>query len=423
MQLHRTRLIACAFVWAFLAAWVGQFRDYLPIADDFPFAKEFERGLWDWIFSSYAVTGIRRSFGLLVQAPPCAAPVEITNTICLTLHLTATVFVFDVARMLSRIPRLAFAVAVLFGIFPFGYGAVTWACGSYIIPCLIFFLAALALLLRHADRPLGQDCVMAVVSGGLVFMGCIVGEHLVFASALVGALALASTGRALCFQDLKKPWVVAPALAVGLYLVLVLATQSFHETKNITCGEGGALLINDERFIERAEIIREKGTNRSRFFRGQVDKYSWVDLGSSYLLSDVLAAFLYGQLEVWPTIQARRRAIWDTYNTGLADWAERTGVRLPVVPTHCEQAYHMFYLLLPSLAVRTALIAHLKALEILAVFHYLPLHLSDYARRWSGKPGDCPVSEDVSDRLLRLPFFNSLSAEEQTQVVVAVREF
>ncbi len=202
-----------------------------------------------------------------------------------------------------------------------------------------------------------------------------------------------------------------------------MATQSFHETKNITCGEGGALLINDEQFIERAEIIREKGTNRSRFFRGQVDKYSWVDVGSSYVMSDVLAAFLYGQLEVWPSIQAHRRAIWDTYKASLSDWATRTGVRLPVVPSHCEQAYHMFYLLLPSLSERTALIAHLKERGIHAVFHYLPLHLSDYASRWGGRPGDCPVTEDVSDRLLRLPFYSRSRYEDQARVVQAVESF
>ena len=202
-----------------------------------------------------------------------------------------------------------------------------------------------------------------------------------------------------------------------------LATQSFHETKNITCGEGGALLINDERFTERAEIIREKGTNRSRFFRGQVDKYSWVDLGSSYVMSDVLAAFLYGQLEVWQEIQSRRRQIWTTYQQGLASWANQAGVRLPVIPGHCEQAYHMFYLLMPSLDARTRFIAHLKQRGISAVFHYLPLHLSTYAQRWGGKPGDCPVTEDISDRLVRLPFFNSMSNEQQGRVMQDVTDF
>lgn len=202
-----------------------------------------------------------------------------------------------------------------------------------------------------------------------------------------------------------------------------LASQSFHETKNITCGEGGALLINDPALIERAEIIREKGTNRSRFFRGQVDKYTWVDLGSSYVMSDVLAAFLFGQIEVWEEIQRRRRRIWETYRTALTDWAAQNGARLPVVPAHCDQAYHMFYLLLPSLDARQRLIAHLKARGILAVFHYLPLHLSEYGRRWGGQPGDCPVTEDVSDRLLRLPFYNVLDAAGQARVIEAVLAF
>lgn len=202
-----------------------------------------------------------------------------------------------------------------------------------------------------------------------------------------------------------------------------LAAQSFHETKNITCGEGGALLLNDERLIERAEIIREKGTNRSKFFRGQVDKYSWVDVGSSYLMSDVLAAFLFGQLEVWQEVQNKRQRIWQAYHEQLAEWCRANDVRQPVVPAHCSQAWHMYYLLLPSLQVRTALIAHLKARGILAVFHYLPLHESAMGRRFGGRKGDCPVTERVSERLLRLPFYNSLTETEQSQVVDAVRSF
>ena len=202
-----------------------------------------------------------------------------------------------------------------------------------------------------------------------------------------------------------------------------LATQSFHETKNITCGEGGALLINQPEFIERAEIIREKGTNRSRFFRGQVDKYSWVDVGSSYLMSDVLAAFLYGQLECADQIQSKRRRGWEYYHANLADWAREQGVRTPHVPAHCEQTYHMYYLLLPSLESRQALIAYLKDKGILSVFHYLPLHLSDMGRKFGGKVGDCPVTESVSDRLLRLPFFNELTEADQAVVVEALRGF
>lgn len=202
-----------------------------------------------------------------------------------------------------------------------------------------------------------------------------------------------------------------------------LAGLSFHETKNFICGEGGCLLINDPALVERAEIIREKGTDRSRFFRGQVDKYGWVDLGSSYLLSDLLAAFLYAQLEQRAAIQAARRAIWERYADGLADWAAARGARLPVVPAHCDQSYHMFYLLLPSLAARTALIGHLKARGILAVFHYLPLHRSAMGRRLGGDRFACPVTDEVSDRLLRLPFYTSLTPAEQDRVIEAVRAF
>ncbi len=202
-----------------------------------------------------------------------------------------------------------------------------------------------------------------------------------------------------------------------------LATQSFHETKNFTCGEGGALLINDSDLIDRAEIVREKGTNRSRFFRGMVDKYTWVDLGSSYLLSDVLAAYLYAQLEARDEIQGRRAKLWNTYHRHLPAWANEHGVTLPTVPENCDQSYHMYYLLLPSLAARTALIEHLKQHEILSVFHYLPLNLSDMGRQFGGKAGDCPVTEDISDRLLRLPFYNDMTEMEQERVIAALYRF
>jgi dTDP-4-amino-4,6-dideoxygalactose transaminase len=202
-----------------------------------------------------------------------------------------------------------------------------------------------------------------------------------------------------------------------------LATQSFHETKNFSCGEGGALLINDPQHIERAEILREKGTNRSRFFRGQIDKYSWVDIGSSYLPSDILAAFLYAQLEAREIIQSKRKGIWTYYEEHLRDWAADRGVQLPSVPSHCGQPYHMFYLLLPSLTARDALIAYLDAHEINSVFHYLPLHLSRMGRQFGGKEGDCPVTEEVSDRLLRLPFYNDLSEADQARVLTAIKDF
>jgi dTDP-4-amino-4,6-dideoxygalactose transaminase len=202
-----------------------------------------------------------------------------------------------------------------------------------------------------------------------------------------------------------------------------MATQSFHETKNIACGEGGALLINDTRFHERAEIIREKGTDRSKFFRGQVDKYGWVDIGSSYLPSELLAAFLLGQLEAHATIQQRRKHICETYRTQLEDWAKQNGVRLPYVPVHCEQPDHMFYLLMPSLAVRQAFIAHMKARGITAPFHYVPLHSSPMGLRLGGKLGDCPVTERISEQLVRLPLFNTMSNDELEMVINATRTF
>lgn len=200
-------------------------------------------------------------------------------------------------------------------------------------------------------------------------------------------------------------------------------TQSFHETKNLSCGEGGALLINDPAFAERAEIVREKGTNRSRFFRGQVDKYSWVDLGSSYVMSDLLAAFLLGQLERWRTIQRRRERLWLRYHGALEPWTRSADVQRPFVPAHCTPAWHLYHLLMPSLEARTRFIAHLRQQDILAVFHYVPLHLSEFAARWGGRPGDCPVTEDISDRLVRLPFFTAMTDAEQDRVVAAITSF
>jgi dTDP-4-amino-4,6-dideoxygalactose transaminase len=203
----------------------------------------------------------------------------------------------------------------------------------------------------------------------------------------------------------------------------VMAAQSFHETKNFTSGEGGALMINDAAFIDRAEIIREKGTNRSRFFRGQVDKYTWVDIGSSFLPSDILAAFLYGQLENREIIQARRKNLWETYAGSLKEWAAKNNVRLPYVPDHCEQAYHMYYLQFESLDMRQKFIAHMRSQGVNCVFHYLPLHLSDMGRKFGGYLGEHPTTEQVSDQLVRLPFYNGLTNTEQEQVIEAVLSF
>jgi dTDP-4-amino-4,6-dideoxygalactose transaminase len=202
-----------------------------------------------------------------------------------------------------------------------------------------------------------------------------------------------------------------------------LATLSFHETKNISCGEGGALLINDASYMERAEILREKGTNRSRFFRRQVDKYTWVDIGSSFLPSDLLSAFLWAQLEAREHIQSVRGRVWSYYADHLRDWAAAGGVRLPHVPDHCRQSYHMFHMTLPTGDARDAFIAHLKARGILSVFHYVPLHLSEMGRRMGGCEGQCPITEEISPRLVRLPFYNGLSELDQARIVEAVLEF
>lgn len=200
-------------------------------------------------------------------------------------------------------------------------------------------------------------------------------------------------------------------------------TQSFHETKNFICGEGGALIINDPKYIERAEIIRAKGTNRSQFFRGEIDKYTWVDIGSSYLLSDLLAAFLFAQLEERDQIQRQRKAIWDRYASNLGDWARTNDAQLPFIPAHCEQTYHIFYLVLPDLNSRTNLIKHLKRKGILSVFHYVPLHLSPMGQKFGYREGDLPNTEFISDRLLRLPFYNEMTEEEQIQVIEAITAF
>jgi dTDP-4-amino-4,6-dideoxygalactose transaminase len=199
-----------------------------------------------------------------------------------------------------------------------------------------------------------------------------------------------------------------------------LAAQSFHETKNFTCGEGGALIINDLKLVERAIVIRDKGTNRNQFFRGMIDKYTWTDIGSSYLPSDLLAAFLYAQLEARDLIQEKRKRVWNLYRERLTGWAEEIGASLPVIPPDCEQVYHMFYVMLPSSDYRDGVISHLKRSGILSVFHYVPLHLSTAGKRFAARESDCPVSEEMSARLLRLPFYNDITADEQERVVSAL---
>ncbi len=201
-----------------------------------------------------------------------------------------------------------------------------------------------------------------------------------------------------------------------------IATLSFHETKNIQCGEGGALLLSNETYVERAEVIREKGTNRSRFFRGQVDKYTWVDIGSSYLPSDLLAAFLTAQLEDFASIQAQRMAIWHHYAQTLDAWAQDVRFTLPAAASHTVHPGHLFGLMAPDLATRQSLIRHLAEQGVKAVFHYVPLHSSPAGRRFNPDV-ELPVTDLVSDRLVRLPLFAGLLEQELARVVEAVLAF
>lgn len=201
-----------------------------------------------------------------------------------------------------------------------------------------------------------------------------------------------------------------------------LGCFSFHETKNVISGEGGALIVNDDRFVRRSEIIWEKGTNRAEFFRGEVNKYGWVDVGSSFLPSEIVAAFLYAQLERLDAIQAKRRALWDAYAQGLAELAGQGRITLPGLPTYASNNAHMFYFVCASLEERSALIAHLKQHGILAVFHYLSLHKSPYyAPRYDGP--DLPHADRFSDCLLRLPMYYDLSFPQIDEICGRIRDF
>jgi len=203
----------------------------------------------------------------------------------------------------------------------------------------------------------------------------------------------------------------------------LMTTQSFHETKNLTCGKGGAILLNDPSLAERARIVRTKGTNRDQFFEGLVDKYTWVDLGSSYVPSDLLSAFLLCQLEARQLIQDRRKVIWERYASKLGDWATAENVRLPVVPDHVEQTHHMFYVLLPTVSDRSRFLTHMRKRGVHAVIHYVPLHSSPMGIRFGSRVDGCPVAEDVGNRLVRLPFFTGMTPAEQDRVIQAVVDF
>ena len=202
-----------------------------------------------------------------------------------------------------------------------------------------------------------------------------------------------------------------------------LATQSFHETKNIICGEGGALLVNDDSMVERAEILREKGTDRSRFLRGQVDKYTWVDIGSSWVMSDLLAAILWGQLQRANAINTRRLEIWSQYHFELRDWAINCGVLQPFVPEGCEHVGHVYHLRFQAGADRTRFIEHMKRHNISCVFHYQPLHISPVGHHFGGRHGQCPNAEHAGDCLVRLPLYNTLKSNDQSRIIEAVLNF
>ena len=203
-----------------------------------------------------------------------------------------------------------------------------------------------------------------------------------------------------------------------------LGAYSFHETKNFISGEGGALVVNDESFIERAEIIREKGTNRNKFFRGEVDKYTWVDIGSSFLPSEIVGAFLYAQLEEADTITQKRNELFRYYSERFASLCESGLCRMPVCPSECRHNAHLFYLLVDTApGDRDRLIAHLKEVDINAVFHYIPLHTSPMGIGMGYKEGDLPVTEDISGRLVRLPCYYELTREDQDRVINEIYRF
>lgn len=196
-----------------------------------------------------------------------------------------------------------------------------------------------------------------------------------------------------------------------------MGAYSFHETKNIIAGEGGALLVKDARFTEQAEIIREKGTNRSQFFRGQVDKYTWVDIGSSYLPGEVIAAFLWAQMEEAESITRRRLDIWNLYHKGLESLEEAGRLRRPNIPLNCQHNAHMYYVLLDSLETRTNVIQWLKQQGIYSVFHYVPLHSAPAGKKHGRMSGELRNTEELSDRLLRLPLWIGMTEEQQANIV------
>jgi dTDP-4-amino-4,6-dideoxygalactose transaminase len=233
---------------------------------------------------------------------------------------------------------------------------------------------------------------------------------------------IAKKYKLLVFEDAAQGFM---AKYKGQYLGTIgdMGAYSYHETKNIISGEGGSLVINNKKFIERAEIIREKGTNRSQFFRGQVDKYTWVDIGSSYLPGEIIAAFLMAQLDNASEINKRRIDIWDMYHKSLKELEEKEYIRRPFIPDECEHNGHLYYILLKDLETRTKLIEYLKSKDILSVFHYIPLHSSPAGKKYTKVSGSMSVTDNVSERLVRLPLFYDITDDEVTYIVNTISSF
>ena len=299
-----------------------------------------------------------------------------------------------------------------------------------ILPSFTFSSTANAFLLRGA-RPVFVDCRRDTLN---------IDENLIEAAVTTRTRAIAPVHYAGVGCEMDAIYTIAQkhrliviedaaqgvnAKYKGQYLGTIgdIGAYSFHETKNFICGEGGAIVLNRQELVERAEIIREKGTNRTRFFRGEVDKYTWVDIGSSLLPSDILAAFLFAQLENMDVITRKRQEIYRRYEATLRPLANRGLVTLPVIPPECESNYHMFYIVLNSFDERTRLIEHLKTQGILALFHYVPLHTSPMGTAMGYSAGMLPVTEIVSERLLRLPMYYEMQESEVESVVSEIFRF
>lgn len=298
-----------------------------------------------------------------------------------------------------------------------------------IMPSYTFVTTATAFALRGATpvfvdiRPDTLNLDETLLEGALTERTkAIVPVHYAGVACEMGAIRQLADAYSIPIVEDAAQGICASYAGRPLGTVGALGAISFHETKNVVCGQGGALVVNDERLMERAEVLRDKGTNRSSFYRGQVSKYTWVDLGSSYALSDLAASFLWPQLQDSAAITARRMELWTLYHDGFAA-AEQAGlVRRPVIPEQCRHNAHMYYLLLPDGRSRDQLLAELDARGINAVFHYIPLHSSPAGRRYGRAHGRLAVTDDVSRRLVRLPLWGGMTTVQIDRVIDAVTD-